>query len=53
MMGIDVFYQLCYFLSLNDRNAYIQRRREYKRCTEYRTGGPRMVVVLLLLPPTY
>jgi hypothetical protein len=25
--GIDVFYQLRYFLSLNTRNAYI--RREY------------------------
>jgi hypothetical protein len=24
MRGIDVFYQLCYFLSLNARNAYIQ-----------------------------
>jgi hypothetical protein len=29
MRGIDVFYQLCYFLSLNARNAYIQGRREY------------------------
>jgi hypothetical protein len=29
MRGIDVFYQLRYFLSLNARNAYIQGRREY------------------------
>jgi hypothetical protein len=29
MRGIDVFYQLRYFLSLNVRNAYIQGRREY------------------------
>jgi hypothetical protein len=29
MRGIDVFYQLCYFLSLNARNVYIQGRREY------------------------
>jgi hypothetical protein len=31
MRGIDVFYQLRYFLSLNARNAYIQGRREYDR----------------------
>jgi hypothetical protein len=30
MRGIDVFYQLCYFLNLNARNAYIQGRREYE-----------------------
>jgi hypothetical protein len=24
MRGIDVFYQLCYFLSLNTRNAYVK-----------------------------
>jgi hypothetical protein len=29
MRGIDVFYQLRYFLSLNAMNAYIQGRREY------------------------
>jgi hypothetical protein len=29
MRGINVFYQLRYFLSLNARNAYIQGRREY------------------------
>jgi hypothetical protein len=28
MRGTDVFYQLRYFLSLNDRNAYIQRDTE-------------------------
>jgi hypothetical protein len=29
MRGIDVFYQLRYFLSLNAMNAYIQGRRGY------------------------
>jgi hypothetical protein len=35
MRGMYVFYQLCYFLSLNARNAYIQGRKSSKLANFY------------------
>jgi hypothetical protein len=53
MRGIDDFYRLCYFLSLNARNAYIQGRRGITEVwikTHVDLAANSCMVILCLVP---